>query len=266
MTTRDEIIAPSEHIDLGAFRAFLFDLDGVVTKTAKVHAAAWKRMFDDFLSQRAKKSGTTFTPFDAVADYQRYVDGEPRQDGAENFLRARGIALPMGTSDDGPDVETVNGLANRKDTYFVEALERRGVDVIEGTVRFIKDARARGIHTAIVSSSRNCKMVVSKAGLAALFDTRVDGVDIGTLHLKGKPAPDTYLEAARRLHTTADQSAVFEDAVAGVEAGRNGRFRLVVGIGEGEHADALLAHGATLAVADLSTVELLDGPARRPTP
>jgi beta-phosphoglucomutase family hydrolase len=248
-----------DRIDLGPFRAFLFDLDGVVTNTARVHATAWKRLFDDYLSERAKSTGKPFEPFDAVADYLQYVDGKPRQDGAESFLRARGIDLPMGSPDDGPDVETVNGLANRKDRYFMDALEHHGVDAFDGTVRFIRDARSRGIHTAIVSSSRNCAAVVSKAGLTALFETRVDGIDIQDLSLRGKPAPDTYLEAARRLHATADQAAIFEDAVAGVEAGQAGHFRLVVGIGEGAHAADLRAHGAGLVVGDLGTVELLDG-------
>ncbi len=250
----------AERIDLSLFRAFLFDLDGVVTKTAKVHAAAWKQLFDDYLSRRAKTTGQPFKPFDAVDDYQRYVDGKPRQDGAESFLQARGIALPMGTPDDGPNAETVNGLANRKDVYFMDALERHGVDVFDGTVRFIRDARSRGIHTAIVSSSRNCAAVVAKAGLTALFDARVDGVDLGELHLRGKPAGDTYVEAARRLNVPPDQAAIFEDAIAGVEAGRAGRFRLVVGIGDGEHGAALRAHGANLVVADLGSVQLLDGP------
>jgi trehalose 6-phosphate phosphatase len=258
MTTNEH--SPRENkIDLAGLRAFLFDLDGVVTKTAKVHAASWKRLFDDYLSQRAQKTGQPFKPFDTVADYLRYVDGKPRQDGAESFLRARGIDLPLGGPDDGPDEETVNGLANRKDRYFNEALDRRGVDVFDGTVRFIRDARARGIHTAIVSSSRNCKAIVAKAGLTALFEARVDGIDALDLHLKGKPDPDTYLEAAKRLKTAADQSAIFEDAVAGVEAGQAGHFRLVVGIGHGAHGADLRAHGAGLVVADLGKVELLGG-------
>ncbi|HEY2162380.1 MAG TPA: beta-phosphoglucomutase family hydrolase [Gemmatimonadaceae bacterium] len=249
----------ADRIDLGPFRAFLFDLDGVVTDTARVHATAWKRLFDDYLSERAKRTGTPFKPFDPVADYLQYVDGKLRQDGAESFLQSRGIDLPMGSPHDGPDVETVNGLANRKDRYFTDALEHHGVEAFDGTVRFIRDAHSRGIHTAIVSSSRNCAAVVSKAGLTALFETRVDGLDIRNLHLRGKPAPDTYLEAARRLHVTADQAAIFEDAVAGVEAGQAGHFRLVVGIGEGAHAADLRAHGAGLVVGDLGTVELLDG-------
>lgn len=246
-----------ERIDLGPLRALLFDLDGVVTKTAKVHAAAWKRLFDDYLSRRARDSGKPVTPFDAVADYQRYVDGKPRQEGAESFLRSRGIELPMGQPDDGPDVETVNGLANRKDHYFTEALEQHGVDVFDGTIRFIREARARGMRTAIVSSSRNCAKVVAKAGLTSLFDARVDGIDLRDQHLKGKPAPDTYVEAGRRVGTAPDRAAIFEDAIAGVEAGHAGGFRVVVGIGQGDHGAALRAHGATLVVADLGAVELL---------
>jgi beta-phosphoglucomutase family hydrolase len=261
--TTDERSPNGGKIDLAGLRAFLFDLDGVVTKTAKVHAAAWKRLFDDYLSQRSKKTGQPFKPFDAVADYRQYVDGKPRQDGAESFLRARGIDLPLGGPDDGPDEETVNGLANRKDRYFNEALNRQGVEVFDGTVRFIRDARARGIHTAIVSSSRNCKAIVAKAGLTALFEARVDGIDALEMHLKGKPDPDTYLEAAKRLETAADRAAIFEDAVAGVEAGQAGHFRLVVGIGAGAHGAELRSHGAGLVVADLGKVELLDGRARR---
>lgn len=261
MTTHDRI-------DLSAFRAFLFDMDGVVTRTARVHAAAWKRMFDEYLSQRAKATGKPFVPFNSRTDYQRYVDGKPRQEGAESFLRSRGIDLPMGSLNDGPDVQTVNGLANRKDRYFLDTLEHHGVTVFQGTVRFIRNARSRGIRTAIVSSSRNCKAVIAKAGLTSLFDARVDGIDLHDQHLKGKPAPDTYVEAGRRVHAAPDQSAIFEDAVAGVEAGRAGRFRLVVGLGSGSHAVDLRAHGANLVVAELGSVELLDGsrvaPVNRP--
>jgi beta-phosphoglucomutase family hydrolase len=257
--TSDKNASNANKIDLGAFRAFLFDLDGVVTKTAKVHAAAWKRLFDDYLSTRAKKTGEPFKPFDSVTDYQRYVDGKPRAEGAESFLGARGIDLPIGTPDDGPDEETVNGLANRKDRYFNDALEHQGVEVFDGTVRFIREARSRGLRTAIVSSSRNCKAVVAKAGLTALFDARVDGMDALEMPLQGKPRPDTYLEAAKRVHAAADQAAIFEDAVAGVEAGHAGHFRLVVGIGDGAHAADLRAHGANLVVADLGTVRLVDG-------
>lgn len=253
------MMTSSDRIDLAPFRAFLFDLDGVVTKTATLHAAAWKRLFDDYLSRRAKKTGQPFVPFDAVADYQRYVDGKPRQDGARSFLQSRGIRLPMGNTDDGPDVETVNGLANRKDRYFMDALEHQGVEVFNGTVSLIKDARSHGIHTAIVSSSRNCKAVLSKAGLTSLFDARVDGVVLHDMHLKGKPAPDTYLEAAKRLGATADHAAVFEDAVAGIESGKAGGFRLVVGVGSGAHARDLRAHGAGLVAADLGTVKLVNG-------
>ncbi len=247
----------ADRLDLRPFRAFLFDLDGVVTKTATVHAAAWKRLFDDYLSKRAKQTGQPFTPFDAVGDYQRYVDGKPRADGADSFLRARGIALPMGKPDDGPDVETVNGLANRKDQYFMETLEHNGVEVFDGTVRFIRDVRGHGLRTAIVSSSRNCAAVLEKAGLTSLFDARVDGVVSHDLHLKGKPAPDTYLAAARRVHAEPGDAAVFEDAVSGVESGRAGGFRLVVGIGAGAHAADLRAHGAGLVVADLGAVKLV---------
>ena len=248
-------------IDLGPFEAFLFDLDGVVTRTARVHAAAWKRLFDQYLAHRAAAEGTALVPFDAVEDYLKYVDGKPRAAGVESFLRAREISLPAGRPDDGPEAETLNGLGNRKDRYFSEALEHQGVEVFEGTVRFIREARARGVRTAIVSSSRNSAAVLEAAGLTSLFDVRVDGLDLGRGGLAGKPAPDTFLEAARRLDTSPARSAVFEDALVGVEAGRAGRFRLVVGIGRDDHADALRAHGADLVVGDLGELSL-EGQAR----
>lgn len=254
------MIAP-DRIDLGPFEAFLFDLDGVVTRTARIHAAAWKRLFDDYLARRASAGGTAFVPFDAIEDYRTYVDGKPRQAGAGSFLAARGISLPAGSPDDGPEADTLNGLGNRKDLYFNEALAHHGVEVFEGAVRFIRQARARRVRTAIVSSSRNCAAVLDAAGLARLFDVRVDGVDLRRLGLPGKPAPDMFLEAARRLDSSAARAAVFEDALVGVEAGRAGRFRLVVGIGRGDHADALRTHGADLVVGDLAELSL-EGHAR----
>jgi beta-phosphoglucomutase family hydrolase len=243
-------------IDLGPFGAFLFDLDGVVTRTARVHAAAWKRLFDDYLARRATAEGTAFVPFDAVEDYRKYVDGKPRAAGVESFLGARGISLPAGSPDDGPEADTLSGLGNRKDRFFIEALSHQGVEVYEGAVRFVREARTRGVRTAIVSSSRNCAAVLDAAGLTRLFDVRVDGVDLGRLGLAGKPAPDMFLEAARRLDAPAARAAVFEDALVGVEAGRAGRFRLVVGIGRGDHAADLRAHGADLVVADLGDLSL----------
>jgi beta-phosphoglucomutase family hydrolase len=247
---------PPQHFDLRELEAFLFDMDGVVTRTARLHAAAWKHLFDDYLERRARAEGGAFVPFDAVSDYQQYVDGRPREAGVRSFLAARGMSLPAGSPDDGPEAETLNGLGNRKDHYFLQALAQHGVEVYEGTVPFIRDARARGVRTAIVSSSRNCAKVVAAAGLTQFFDVRVDGINLRRLGLRGKPAPDMFLEAARRLKTPPARAVVFEDALVGVEAGRAGRFRLVVGIGGGDHAADLWAHGADIVVADLREIAL----------
>jgi beta-phosphoglucomutase family hydrolase len=249
---------PPEHINLRELEAFLFDLDGVVTRTASVHATAWKQLFDEYLERRARAEGPAFVPFDPVIDYREYVDGRPREAGVRSFLAARGISLPPGSPDDRPEVETLNGLGNRKDQYFIQALAQHGVEVYEGTVSFVRDARARGVRTAIVSSSQNCAAVLDAAGLTQLFDVRVDGIDLRRLGLAGKPAPDMFLEAARRLKTPPARAVVFEDAVVGVEAGRAGRFRLVVGIGRGDHAVDLRAHGADIVVADLRELSLED--------
>jgi beta-phosphoglucomutase family hydrolase len=256
------MIMPPEHINLRELEAFLFDLDGVVTRTASVHATAWKRLFDDFLERRARAEGAAFVPFDPVIDYQKYVDGRPREAGVRSFLAARGISLPPGTPDDGPEVETLNGLGNRKDQYFIETLAQHGVEVYERNVSFVRDARARGVRTAIVSSSKNCAAVLDAAKLTQLFDVRVDGIDLRRLGLAGKPAADMFLEAARQLKTPPSRAVVFEDAVVGVEAGRAGRFRHVVGIGRGDHADDLRAHGADIVVADLGELFLEERRAR----
>jgi beta-phosphoglucomutase family hydrolase len=253
---------PPGHGNLRELEAFLFDLDGVVTRTAILHATAWKQLFDEYLERRARAKGAAFVPFDPVNDYQEYVDGRPREAGVRSFLAARGISLPVGGPDDGPDVETLNGLGNRKDQYFIQTLAQHGVEVCEATVSFIREARARGVRTAIVSSSKNCAAVLDAAGLTQLFDVRVDGIDLRRLGLPGKPAPDMFLEAARRLETPPARAAVFEDAIVGVEAGRAGRFRLVVGVGQGDHAADLRAHGADIVVADLRELSL-DGPPMR---
>jgi len=255
-------MAPCQ-IDLQELEAFLFDLDGVVTRTASVHATAWKQLFDDYLRRRADAEGSAYVPFDLASDYQEHVDGRPREAGVRCFLAARGISIPAGSPGDGPDVETLNGLGSRKDQYFIEALRQHGVDVCEGAASFIRGARTRGVRTAIVSSSRNCAAVLDAAGLGPLFDVRVDGVDLGRLGLAGKPAPDMYLEAARRLETQPGRAVVFEDALVGVEAGRAGQFRLVVGIGRGDHAVDLRAHGADIVVANLRELALTDHAHRR---
>jgi len=241
-------------------KACLFDMDGVVTQTAVVHAAAWKEMFDEFLRARAKNTGTEFVPFDAHAEYDAYVDGKPRLDGTRSFLESRGIELPEGKPDDPPGTPTIYGLSNRKNDLVLAKLAQGGVQVYEGTVTYIRSVRDKGIATAIVSSSANTKQILDSAGLADLFDVRVDGLIATERGLRGKPAPDTFLAAATELHLTASQAAVFEDALAGVEAGRAGHFALVVGVDRVGQADGLSKHGADIVVKDLS--ELLGKDAR----
>jgi beta-phosphoglucomutase family hydrolase len=231
--------------------ACLFDMDGVVTRTAVVHDAAWKEMFDDFLRERAARTGEKFVPFDPVQDYDEYVDGKPRLEGTRAFLRSRSIDLPDGTRDDPPGSQTVWGLSNRKNDLVLEVLARDGVEVYDGTLRYITAARAAGMRTAIVSSSANTEQVLEAGGVSDLFDTRVDAHVTDALGLHGKPAPDTFLEAARRLGVEPSSAAVFEDALAGVEAGRSGNFGYVVGVDRVGQAAALRQHGADAVVRDL---------------
>ncbi|MFC7865665.1 beta-phosphoglucomutase family hydrolase [Streptomyces murinus] len=239
-------------------RACLFDLDGVLTQTAKVHAAAWKEMFDAYLRERAQREGTKFVPFDAVRDYDEYVDGRPREDGVRTFLAARGVRLPEGSPQDPPDAETVQALGARKNELVLRRIREDGVEPYEGSVRFLREVRAAGLACAVVSSSANARDVLAAAGIADLFDKRVDGVVTRERRLRGKPAPDTYLEAARELSAEPGAAAVFEDALAGVEAGRAGRFGLVVGVDRVGQAEQLQAHGADIVVRDLA--ELLESP------
>jgi beta-phosphoglucomutase family hydrolase len=239
-------------------RGCLFDLDGVLTQTAKVHDAAWKQMFDEFLRERASQSGQPFTPFDPVKDYDEYVDGKPRADGTRSFLESRGIKLAKGGPDDPPDAQTVNGLGNRKNVLLLEMIRTQGVEAYEGSVRYARAVREAGLRRAVVSSSANCHDVLVAAGIDDLFEARVDGVVAQREHLRGKPAPDTFLAGAKALGLEPSAAAVFEDALAGVEAGRAGRFGYVVGVDRVGQADALKAHGADIVVKDLS--ELLDRP------
>jgi beta-phosphoglucomutase family hydrolase len=232
--------------------ACLFDMDGVVTQTAVVHAAAWKEMFDDFLREHAKSTGTEFVPFDPHADYDAYVDGKPRLDGTRSFLQARSIDLPEGTPDDPPGTPTIYGLSNRKNDLVLAKLAAGGVQVYEGTVTFIRSVRKNGMATAIVSSSANTQQVLDSAGLAGLFDVQVDGVVARERGLRGKPAPDTFLAAAEALKVPASHAAVFEDALAGVEAGRAGHFALVVGVDRAGQAAELREHGADIVVQDVA--------------
>jgi beta-phosphoglucomutase family hydrolase len=232
--------------------ACLFDLDGVLTQTAKVHAAAWKQMFDEQLRARAEATGGSFEPFDSVADYDEYVDGKPRYDGVRSFLAARGIELPEGTPDDPPDAQTVHGLGNRKNDLVLAMMKRDGVQVYAGSVRYVRAVREAGLGRAVVTSSANAGEVLAAAGIDDLFDVRIDGVVAAREHLSGKPAPDTFVAGARALGVMPDRAAVFEDALAGVAAGRAGRFGLVVGVDRVGQADALREHGADVVVSDLA--------------
>jgi len=241
-----------------AIRACLFDLDGVLTQTAKVHAAAWKEMFDAYLKKRAARTGEAFVPFDPHHDYDKYVDGLPRSDGVRSFLASRGIVLPEGEPDDPPEAETVKGLGNRKNAIVLSMIRERGVEAYEGSVRYVHAVREAGLRCAVVSSSANCHDVLVAAGIDDLFDEVVDGVVAEREHLKGKPAPDTFLFAARALGVSREQAAVFEDALAGVAAGRAGRFGFVVGVDRVGQAEALREHGADIVVRDLA--ELLERP------
>jgi alpha,alpha-trehalase len=238
--------------------AALFDLDGVVTRTAEVHAAAWKRLFDAYLETRAHRTGEPFLAFSAE-DYRRYVDGRPRLDGIRCFLASRGLSLPEGSPEDSAEAETVRGLGQRKNASFLEALERQGVAVFPAAVGLLERLRAAGFRTAVVTASRNGAAVLKAAGLEHLFDARMDGVEAGRLGLPGKPAPDTFLEAARRLGVAPARAVVLEDAQAGVEAGRRGGFGRVLGVRRSDSEGALVAAGADVEVTDLSTVRVEEG-------
>lgn len=234
------------------FDAVLFDLDGVLTDTAKVHAACWKAVFDEFLQAQALRTDQPFRPFDIETDYNRYVDGKLRQDGTSGFLESRGIQLPFGQPDSPPDEETVWGLSNRKDEMVRTMLSDKGVDVLEDGVALVRHLREIGIKIGVVSSSKNCRAVLESVGLQDLFDTRVDGEVADLLGLPSKPAPGQFLEAARQLGVSPDRTVVVEDAVAGVQAGRSGGFGLVIGIARKGDAAALRENGADIVVTDLT--------------
>jgi trehalose-phosphatase len=233
----------------GQLAAAIFDLDGVITDTARIHALAWKELIDGFMQPRAGSQDREFVPFDVETDYRRWVDGKPRYEGLASFLESRGIELPWGDPDDPPDRETVCGLANGKDALFLELLEEEGVEVFPGAVELVRGLAARGVRTGVASSSRNCRLILERAGLTELFEARVDGETLAELGLQGKPDPDMFLEAARRLGAPPDECIVFEDAVAGVEAGRRGSFGLVVGVAlDRDTRSDLRAAGADLLV------------------
>jgi beta-phosphoglucomutase family hydrolase len=236
----------------------LFDLDGVLTQTAKVHAAAWKELFDGYLRQQAAARNEEFVAFDPVRDYDEYVDGRPRSDGVRSFLASRGIELAPGSPDDPPGVETIDGLGNRKNELVLKLIHDDGVQPYEGSVQYVAAARAAGLRRAVVSSSTNCRDVLIAAGIEDLFEEIVDGHVAEREHLAGKPAPDTFLAGARALGVRPGQAAVFEDALVGVQAGRAGNFGFVVGVDRVGQADALKAHGADIVVRDLA--ELLQTP------
>jgi len=234
----------------------LFDLDGVLTKTALVHDAAWKEMFDDFLRDRAERTGQPFVPFDPVRDYDEYVDGRPRAEGTRAFLTSRGIELPEGEPTDPAEAETISGLSNRKNELVLRRIRTDGVQVYDGSVQYVRAVTDAGLRRAVVTSSANGAEVLAAAGLSDLFDARIDGIVAEREHLRGKPAPDTFLAGAWALGLEPAKAAVFDDALAGVEAGRAGGFGLVVGVDRVGQAAQLAEHGADIVVADLA--ELAD--------
>jgi beta-phosphoglucomutase family hydrolase len=233
-------------------RACLFDLDGVLTQTAKVHAAAWKKAFDEFLRARAEKQHENFVAFDEAKDYDEYVDGKPREDGVRSFLESRDIELPEGDPDDAPNRQTVHGLGNRKNEILLEMIHSDGVQPYAGSVRYVHAVRDAGLPRAVVSSSANARDALAAAGIADLFDAIVDGVQAQREHLRGKPAPDMFLAGAKALGVEPAAAAVFEDALVGVQAGHAGEFGYVVGVDRAGQAPALREHGADVVVEDLA--------------
>lgn len=239
-------------IDKRAYDAVLFDLDGVLTATARLHAACWKRLFDDFLEQRAADLGEQFEPFDEREDYLAYVDGKPRYDGVRSFLASRNISLDFGQPSDPPGGATMCALGNRKDALFDDRLRADGVETFDGAVRFTTHMRLRKLYTAVVSSSRHCQAILDRAQLTPLFDVVVDGRVAEEEGLTGKPAPDTFLLAARKLNVEPKRAVVVEDAIAGVQAGQAGGFGLVIGVDHMGQPERLKSNGASLVVADLA--------------
>ncbi|MGQ3685656.1 MAG: trehalose-phosphatase [Candidatus Loosdrechtia sp.] len=241
------------------FDAVIFDLDGVVTDTANVHAKSWKRLFDNFLSSYSTRNDKPFKPFETDTDYRIYVDGKPRFDGVRSFLMSRGIRLPEGSPDDVPGKETIYGLGKLKNEYFLKYIQDQGVDVYESTVDCIHDLKKHGFKTAIISSSKNCAMILDSGNLSDLFDVRVDGVDSEILGIAGKPAPDIFIEAARQLKVKPERAVVIEDAISGVQAGRAGGIGMVIGVDRTGNRESLLKNGADAVVEDLSGIAVTDG-------
>jgi alpha,alpha-trehalase len=243
-------------LSLRDINAVVFDMDGVMTNTATIHAAAWKQMFDEYLQQRAERHNEPFRQFDISSDYRRYVDGKPRYDGVKSFLDSRGISLPYATRGNKPDQETICGLGNRKNQYYLRRLRKEGAKVYKSSVTLIKQLRSSGIRTAVISASRNAEEVLDTAGIQGLFDAKVDGVDSAKLRLQGKPDPAIFLEAAKRLFVRPDKAVIVEDSLAGVEAGRRGKFRLVIGVDRADQGKELKKRGADVVVQDLSQIEI----------
>src|SRR5688572_29330639 len=231
-------------------QALIFDLDGVVTPTAEIHALAWKKMFDAYLQKKGFQDGKNYPPMDLATDYPQYLDGISRYQGIRNFLRSRNINLPEGTPEDDPVTETISGLGNLKNQYFRDVLAKDGIQAYPDTINFIQEQKAAGRRIAIISASKNCQAVLEAAKVEALFEVRIDGLVAEERHLKSKPAPDVFLEAARKLQVPPDQAAIFEDARAGVKAGKAGGFGLVVGINRkaASETEFLLKNGADLVI------------------
>jgi trehalose 6-phosphate phosphatase len=252
---RHDETTPKVGVPIGGLDAFIFDMDGVVTDTAGVHARCWKRVFDDFLRARSERTGEDLRLFEEE-DYLRYVDGKPRYDGVESFLSSRMISLERGSSSDPPGYDTVCALGNLKDHEFERVVNEEGVKLFESTIAFIRTLRSHGIRTALISSSRHAKTMLAAAGITVIFDAIVDGADAEALGLPGKPEPAIFLAAARQLAVDPSRSVVVEDALAGVEAGHRGGFCLVIGVDRSSQAAALRQHGADVVVSDLSDLEL----------
>lgn len=246
--------------------AVIFDLDGVITKTAAVHAAAWKQLFDEFLQEYDQKNQFPFIAFDIENDYLRYVDGKPRYDGTRSFLESRNIHIPFGTPEDPPSLETICGLGNRKNSLFLARIEKEGAAVYDSTITLVQQLRQAGFHVAVISASKDCQAILQAAGVEELFEVRVDGVEAATANISGKPAPDIFLEAARRLKVDPTRTAVVEDSLAGVQAGRAGEFAHVIGVNRSSqpyHAAELEGRGADIVVHDLAEISVVTHETRR---
>lgn len=250
MSTKTKVvISPLE------YQAVIFDLDGVITKTATVHGRAWKRMFDEFLQQHSRDEGVPFVPFDEQQDYLTYVDGKPRYDGIQSFLESRGIDLEWGDPSDGPHKVTICGLADKKNRLFLDEL-KNGIEVYQSTVAIIRELRERGVKTGIISSSKNCTPILEKVGLLDVFDTKIDGLDQEKRGIPGKPSPDVFLQAARELEVKPEHAVVVEDAISGVQSGSAGGFGLVIGIDRVGQEEELIKNGATIVVNDMNEVKI----------